>query len=60
MRAELAGAVKKLFAVDFPDEIQSLTTTEIERLEDVVKVAALLRGYVDRDRYSREIEMVRG
>jgi hypothetical protein len=59
MRQELAEAVARLFARPRP-EPRPLSTDEFERLDHVVSLAVRLRGAVDRDRYSRELEFIFG
>jgi hypothetical protein len=59
MRAELAGAVARLFASrnGTPREIK---TEEIERIGRVVALVVRLRGAVERDRRTRDLEAVYG
>jgi hypothetical protein len=62
MREELAAATASLFA-RLPDPMPTplpLTPDESLRLKQVVILACHLRGGVQRDRYSREIEAVFG
>jgi hypothetical protein len=59
MRQELAEAVARLFARPRPAP-RPLGDTEFERLNRVVSLAVRLRGAVDRDRHSRELQFVFG
>jgi hypothetical protein len=59
MRKELAEAVARLFAAVRP-EPRPLSEAEFVRLDRVVSLVVRLRGAVERDRYSREIEAVYG
>jgi Bifunctional DNA primase/polymerase, N-terminal len=59
MRTELAEAVAGLFAGKRP-EPKGINTDEIRRLDRTVSLAVCLRGAVDRDRGSREVEAVLG
>jgi len=59
MRKELAEAVTALFAHPRPDP-QPLAADEFERLERCVSLVVRLRGAVDRDRHSRELQQVYG
>ena len=58
MRDELAAAVAGLFAGVAGREPRPISDDEITRLENVVSLAVRLRGHVQRDRYSREIESI--
>lgn len=58
MRAELAEVVAGLFVNAKDREARPVTDEEVTRLENVVGLAVRLRGHVQRDRYSREIENV--
>jgi hypothetical protein len=58
MREELAGLVAGLIANLPKQDPPTLDDSERQRLAEVVKVAVRLRGHVDRDRYSREVEAV--
>jgi hypothetical protein len=59
MRKELAEAVVRLFAQP-RSEPRPLSEEETQRIEDVVALAVRLRGAVERDRGSRELEYVYG
>jgi hypothetical protein len=59
MRAELAQAVARLFS-GRRAEPAALSENEIKQLDDVITLAVKLRGAVERDRYTREIEQVYG
>jgi hypothetical protein len=59
MRQELAEAVARLFDRPRPDP-RPLSEEEFERLNRAVAMAVRLRGAVDRDRHSRELEYVFG
>jgi hypothetical protein len=59
MRKELAEAVARLFAGPRPDP-RPLAEEEFQRLDHAVSLAVRLRGAVDRDRCSRELEFVYG
>jgi hypothetical protein len=59
MRKELAQAVAGLFAGRKTEPIE-ITDAEIKWLEDVILLAVRLRGPVERDRRTREMEMVLG
>jgi Bifunctional DNA primase/polymerase, N-terminal len=59
MRAELADAVANLFAGKRP-EPQRISADETKRVDRVVSLVVRLRGTVDRDRNSREVEAVLG
>jgi hypothetical protein len=59
MRDELADAVAGLFAGKRP-EPQKISKDEIRRIDRVVSLVVRLRGAVERDRNSREIEAVYG
>ena len=59
MRNELAAAVARLFA-GRRAEPQPISDDEIKRLDRVVMLAVRLRGAVERDRQSRELEAVLG
>jgi len=59
MRGELAEAVACLFAAERPKP-QPISQEEIERLDRAISLVVRLRGAVERDRYSREIEAVYG
>jgi hypothetical protein len=58
MRAELAEHVAGLFVAIKGRVPRLITDEEITRLERVVGLAVRLRGHVQRDRYSRDIENV--
>ena len=59
MRNELADAVAGLFAQPLP-EPREISEQEIDRLDEIVSLAVKLRGTVERDRYTREIEAILG
>jgi hypothetical protein len=59
MRTELAEAVARLFAGRRP-EPHPITDEEVTRIDDIIMLVVRLRGAVERDRYSREIEAVYG
>ena len=59
MRKELAEAVARLFAGRRPEH-QPISQDEIERIDRVIMLVVRLRGAVERDRSSREIEAVYG
>jgi hypothetical protein len=59
MRNELALAVMRLFA-GRQAEPRPISDDEIKRLDQVVLLAVRLRGAIERDRQSREIEAVYG
>jgi hypothetical protein len=59
MRKELAEAVAALFA-GRKAEPQKLTDDEADRIGDAISLAVRLRGTVERDRRTRDLEMVLG
>jgi hypothetical protein len=59
MRKELAEAVARLFAGRRP-EPRPISQDEIERIDRIIMLVVRLRGAVERDRSSREIEAVYG
>jgi hypothetical protein len=59
MRTALATAVQRLFAHRRATP-QPITEEEFHRLDRVLRLVVRLRGAIDRDRYSREIEAVHG
>jgi hypothetical protein len=59
MRKELAEAVAHLFAGERP-EPRPLSEEEFQRLDRVVSLIVRLRGAVERDRASREVEAIYG
>jgi MarR family len=59
MRAELAEAVAKLFPEKLP-EPRRLDSSEQSRLERLVRLVVRLRGGVERDRRTRELEYIYG
>jgi hypothetical protein len=59
MRKELAEVVARLFAGRRP-EPQPITDDEIARIDAVITLAVRLRGAIERDRQTREIEAVLG
>jgi hypothetical protein len=63
MRNELKAAVIKLFAARSPLQAPSALTVdsdEYEEFERIVSLVVRLRGSVERDRHSREIEAIPG
>jgi bifunctional DNA primase/polymerase-like protein len=59
MRKELAAAVARLFA-GRQSEPRPIANDEIRFIDDVILLAVRLRGAVERDRQSRQIEAVYG
>ena len=59
MRDELADAVAGLFAPQLPAPCEP-TPDEIDQIGEIAGLAVRLRGAIERDRYSREVEMVLG
>ena len=59
MRQELAEAVRDLFA-GRRAEPRSINQTEIAELSDTISLVVRLRGTVERDRYTREVQAVYG
>jgi hypothetical protein len=59
MRKELAEAVARLFAGRRP-EPRPISTEEIEHIDRAIMLVVRLRGAVERDRHSREMEAVYG
>jgi hypothetical protein len=59
MRAELADAVARLFASHRP-EPRPISDDEIGRIERAVALVVRLRGAVERDRRTRELDMIYG
>jgi hypothetical protein len=59
MRKELAEAVARLFA-GRRAEHRPISQDEIARIDQIIMLVVRLRGSVERDRYSREIEAVYG
>jgi hypothetical protein len=59
MRQELAEAVAGLFTAQRPPP-RPLSDKEIERIDRIIMLVVKLRGAVERDRHSREIEAVYG
>jgi hypothetical protein len=59
MRKELAEAVARLFAAR-RSEPQPISDAEADEIEEVILLAVRLRGTVERDRGSREIENIPG
>jgi hypothetical protein len=59
MRQELAEAVTALFA-DRRTKPQPISDDEIARIDRVISLVVRLRGAVERDRHSREMEAVYG
>jgi hypothetical protein len=59
MRKELAEAVTRLFAGRRPEHCP-ISDNEIEQIDRTIMRVVRLRGTVERDRYSREIEAVYG
>jgi hypothetical protein len=59
MRKQLAEAVAQLFA-GRKAEPQPISDQEFQRIDKVVSLAVRLRGAVERDRRTREMEMILG
>jgi hypothetical protein len=59
MRRQLTEAVANLFATPLPAP-QELTDTERDEINEDLKLAVRLRGEVERDRYTRELEDIYG
>jgi hypothetical protein len=59
MRTELGQAVARLFA-GRKTEPRPISADEIKQLDDVLMLIVRLRGAVERDRYSREVEAIYG
>jgi hypothetical protein len=59
MRRELAEAVKNLFAGRLPSP-RELTDLEADRIDRTITLVVRLRGAIERDRRSRELEAVYG
>src|SRR5215831_7956359 len=59
MRQELAESVTKLFAQP-RSEPQPLSDDEAEQLDKVISLVVRLRGPLERDRHSRELENIYG
>jgi hypothetical protein len=59
MRAELAEAVARLFA-GRKNEPQPISKDEIRRIGDAISLVVRLRGAVERDRRTREVEAIYG
>ena len=59
MRSELAEAVANLFSGK-RSAAQKISAEEIRRIDDVISLVVRLRGAVERDRNSREVEAVYG
>jgi hypothetical protein len=59
MREELAEAVARLFA-GRKQEASEISTTEIEQIDRKIALAVRLRGAVERDRRTRELDAVYG
>jgi hypothetical protein len=59
MRDELAHAVARLFVGRRP-EPQPVSDDDIERIGNIIELVVCLRGAIERDRRSREIEAVYG
>jgi IclR helix-turn-helix domain len=57
MRAELARAVAGLFVKDLPDTARELDDSERHRLVSLARLAVRARSAVERDRYTREMEL---
>lgn len=61
MRAEIAEAVHGLFAgITIPAEIPPLDETDANRLGALADLVSRARSHVERDRVSREIELIPG
>jgi FaeA-like protein len=59
MRREMAEAVHNLFAVR-KAEPRAINKDEVGRLDEVISLVVRLRGPVERDRHTREIEAIHG
>jgi hypothetical protein len=59
MRKELAEAVARLFA-GRRAEPRPISADEVERIDRVISLVVRLRGAVERDRRTRELEMILG
>jgi hypothetical protein len=59
MRTELAEAVAHLFAGQRP-EPRAISREETDRIDRIISLVVLLRGAVERDRNSREVDAVLG
>ena len=59
MRAELAEAVARLFA-GRKKEPQPISNDEVRRIGDAISLVVRLRGAVERDRRTREVEAIYG
>jgi hypothetical protein len=61
MRAEIAAAVHGLFAgIVVPDEIPPMAEADANRLGALADLVSRARSHVERDRMSREIELIPG
>jgi hypothetical protein len=58
MRGELAQAVRGLFASGLPRQPRELSDEEAEQIAALASFVTLCRSAVERDAYSREIELV--
>ena len=59
MRNEIAEAVAGLFALPLPQP-REVTSGEIDQIDEVTELAVHLRGAIERDRRTSDIEMVLG
>jgi hypothetical protein len=59
MRKDLAEAVLGLFT-GCKSEPQPISPNEIEQINKIIRLVVRLRGSVERDRYSREVEAIYG
>jgi hypothetical protein len=59
MRKELAEAVARLFAGRRP-EPRPISQEEINRIDRIIMLVVRLRGAIERDRYSRDVEAIYG
>ena len=59
MRKELAEAVARLFAGRRPDP-RPISQDEINHIDRVIMLVVRLRGAIERDRYSRDVEAIYG
>jgi hypothetical protein len=59
MRNELAEAVAKLFAGRRP-EPRPIAAEEVRKIDRIISLVVRLRGAIERDRHSREIEAIYG
>jgi hypothetical protein len=60
MRRELAAAVSNLFANRRPEAVSKINAAETATIGKAIALAVRLRGAIERDRRTREIEMIYG